>query len=102
MDIIKINYNVRKYHKDLVALVLRPSLFKIHTNQQGWLPPAALSGCGGRDMGIPKHITFIIYFNSCWQLTNITSRFITIEWLFRLLFFNFSYFRKIFIETPRL
>jgi len=29
----------------------RPWWFKVHTNPQGWLPPAALTGCGGRGEG---------------------------------------------------
>ena len=47
--------------------------FKVHTNPQGWLPPAALTGCGGRGSGIAIHISFIIYFNCCRQQTNTTS-----------------------------
>ena len=53
MDIIKINWKVQKYRKDLIALALRPMQFKVHTNPQGWLPPAALTGCGGRGRGQP-------------------------------------------------
>jgi len=48
---------------------------KVHTDPQGWLPPAALAGCGGRGggRGAATCILFIIYFNCCRQLTTITS-----------------------------
>ena len=47
--------------------------FRANSNQQGWLPPAALTGCGGRARGAAICISYIIYFNCCRQLTNITS-----------------------------
>ncbi|KAF5418937.1 MAG: hypothetical protein C5S44_12055 [Candidatus Methanocomedens sp.] len=33
--------------------------FKVQTNPQGWLPPTALTGCGGRDIG--SHTSLILY-----------------------------------------
>ncbi len=53
----------------------RPLRFKVHTNPQGWLPLAALTGCGGRGggRGAATCILFIIYFNCCRQLTTIAS-----------------------------
>jgi len=36
--------------------------FKAHLNQQDWLPPAALTGCGGRGRGRgDSHIHFFYY-----------------------------------------
>ena len=51
----------------------RPLRFEACINQQGWLPPAALSGCGGRGKRGLTYMSFSIYFNCCRQLTNITS-----------------------------
>ena len=47
--------------------------FKAYSDQQGWLAPAALTGCGGRGRGTATHISYIIYFNSCRPRTNTTS-----------------------------
>jgi hypothetical protein len=40
----------------------RPLRFKVHTNSQTWLPPAALTGCGGRGIGKGQPRVFLLLY----------------------------------------